>query len=174
LKEVQEAIKRAAEAAFQSVRLAHPEDRFCGYALYSDADGSTVCPSVNTVAHFERIVQSGPADSEYYRWSPAEWRYEFEGAEHFSTVFASLAELAKNTDDTFRPKLKNMVYEACVGALEQMKAEGFFNDLDQSGVLVFAVSDTFLEREGHWMDRLNSVDSAMQFHRWHEITQRHS
>ncbi len=168
LKHVQEAIKRAAEKAFQSVRRSHPQERFCGYALYSDADAMTVCPSVNTEAHFARMVRSNPSNAEYYRWSPAEWSYEFEGAEHFSSVIATLADLAENTDDTSRKNFKNMVYENCVVVLEQMRAEGFFSDIEEPGVLVFTVSDSFSTCESHWIDRLNSENSATQFRRWYE------
>ena len=47
------------------MRSRYPNEEFCGYALYSDADAITVCPSVNDRAHLEKVTAIDPDDAEY-------------------------------------------------------------------------------------------------------------
>src|SRR5215510_10648506 len=112
LQELHSKIKAASKQAFGLVRSRYPNENFCGYALYSDSDAITVCPSVNTRHQLERMIDQDPGDAEYYRWSPAEWNHEFEGAEYFDEVSKALAEevkVIKSIEE--RSRLKTDVYE---------------------------------------------------------------
>jgi len=164
---LEEKIRRAAESAFKQVRSRHPDEEFCGYALYSDADAITVCPSVNSRAHLEQMIANDPGDAEYYRWSPAEWNHEFEGAEHFQEISNYLrAEVKAIKSPEEHNGFKQQVYETCVNVLEDLKQAGFFSDLNESGVLVFAISDGDNESEVDWISRLNAPELAEQFRNW--------
>jgi len=149
------------------VRRRNPNEEFCGYALYSDPDAITVCPAVNTRAHLEKMIANDPDDAVYYRWSPGEWNHEFEGAEYFKGIPSSLANEVNGIESPEEYKrFKQQVYECCVNTLEEMKREGFFSDLGESGVLVFAISDATNESEADWIDRLNSKELAQNFRDW--------
>lgn len=126
LQELHSQIKAASKQAFSLVRSRYPNEEFCGYALYSDSDAITVCPSTNTRSHLESMIDSDPGDAEYYRWSPAEWSYEFEGAEYFDQVSKALYEQVKGIKSPEEhSRLKNAVYECCVAVLEELKVEEF-------------------------------------------------
>ena len=165
--ELRSRIKEAAESAFAQVRSRNPNEEFCGYALYSDPDASTVCPAVNTRTHLEKMIAKDPDDAVYYRWSPGEWNHEFEGAEYFKEISDLLGDEVRRIESPEEHKrFKQQVYEYCVRALEDMKRETFFSDLDESGVLVFTVSDATNESERDWIDRLNSKELAQNFRDW--------
>jgi hypothetical protein len=167
IQELRSKIKDAATSAFSLVRSRHPNQQFCGYALYSDPDAVTVCPSVNTSAHLEKMIATDPDDAEYYRWSPAEWSHEFEGAEYFTEISKALANQVKGIVSSEEHKIfKLKLYECCVSVLESMKNEGFFIDIKDSGVLVFTVSDEINGLECDWIDRLNRIELAEKFRMW--------
>jgi len=108
-------IENATKQAFDWVRLRHPDQTFCGYALYSDLDAITVCPAVNSLQNLEKQVASDPADAAYYKWSPGEWDHESEGTEHFQNICRILQEEVHATQSTeAHEELKDKVYETCV------------------------------------------------------------
>lgn len=165
--ELHSQIRIASQQAFSLVRSRNPNEKFCGYALYSDADAITVCPSANTLSNLESMIADDPGDAEYYRWSPAEWNHQFEGAEYFDQVSKALYEEVKGIKSIEEhSRLKNSVYECCVAVLEDLKTEGFFNDLDESGILVFSISDSSNESEISWIERLNRPEMAARFRTW--------
>ncbi|MBU4609447.1 DUF4303 domain-containing protein [Achromobacter sp. GG226] len=157
-------IKQATRACFSALRTAHPEDTFCAFALYSDESAMTVCPSANTVSHLQQRHEEDPDDSLYYTWSPAEWQYEFWGHEHFDGVQAEIDAFhdAPHSDDEFA-RFQAQLFEACVAALAQLRAEGFFDD----HLVVFSVSDwEDANKEIAWAARLNSPAKAEEFRQW--------
>ena len=167
LQELHSQIRIASKQAFSLVRSLYPNEKFCGYALYSDADAITVCLSANTRSHLESMIAKDPGDAEYYRWSPAEWNHEFEGAEYFDQVSKALYEEVKGVKSIEEhSRLKNDVYECCVAVLEELKIDGFFNDLDETGVLVFSISDSSNDLESSWIERLNRPEMAARFRMW--------
>lgn len=166
--QLKENIKVAAVAAFSFVRAHYPDEKLCGYALYSDADAITVCPSVNTVGNLQKHLAEGfPEDAEYFRWSPAEWMYEYVGAENFAEISEMLSDLQRGiTDPDEFSRFKQTVYESAVVALEELRAENFFNDLGAEGVVVFAISDGDSPGRVEWISRLNSADLAARYEGW--------
>lgn len=151
-------IRAAAEETFADLRARYPGD-VCGYALYSDSDGITVCCAANTREHLAAALAEYPDAAEMCRWSPAEWGYEGIGG----SVFARLSKrlythwYAGIDDPGFdADAFRNQVYEACVATLESLAHEGFFGGTDREDVVVFAVSDDeHPERDRRWIHRLN-------------------
>jgi hypothetical protein len=164
---LQKRIEDAARNAFQEVARNHPAERLCAYALYSDSSAMTVCPSVNSLSHLVKVQATDPSDPYYYKWSPAEWAFEFEGAaENFNDISAALriesSRLADNAFASFRDGL----FECCVSALERLVSEGYFHR-DSDTVIRFAVSDfSDPPTELGWIQRLNSRALAEEFERW--------
>lgn len=160
-------IKAAAKEAFLDIRRQHVEEIICGYALYSDSEGLTISSSVNSYKHLLKLVTEDPSDEVYYRWSPGEWAFEFDGADHFLEVAAIVAAEMKNCIS--RPecdRMRDHVFESCVEAIEAMKSEGFFADADPATVYVFTVSDSKNSKECAWITRLNKASEADQFKKW--------
>lgn len=62
---LQREIEAASKLAFEELLSLSPAEDFCAFALYSDSDALTVCPSVNTIDHL-REVQSGDLGDEAY------------------------------------------------------------------------------------------------------------
>nr|WP_026264107.1 DUF4303 domain-containing protein [Paenibacillus terrigena] len=164
---LQAKIKAAAMDAFERVRNQYPGQSFCGYALYSDADAITVCPAVNSTDNLNNMIAGDPEDAIYYRWSPGEWDHEFEGAEYFAEISSLLFNEVKGMKSVARVRqFKEKVYECCVAALDSLNEEGFFFDLNESGVLVFTVSDATNALECDWIARLNRNELALEFQNW--------
>ncbi|WP_439893718.1 DUF4303 domain-containing protein (plasmid) [Ralstonia sp. 25C] len=160
-------IELAASQAFSLVREKYPGRGFCGYALYSDLDAVTVAPSVNSVGHLQKMISDDPDDAVYYRWSPDEWDHEFEGADFFKDISASLRNEVKKMDsEDKREAFRRSVYECCVAALESLKSKGFFSDMNDADVLVFTISDAENALESDWIARLNRPDLAKEFRDW--------
>lgn len=160
-------IEQAASEAFLAVRRKFPSQIFCGYALYSDPDAVTVAPAVNSVDHLKKMVGDDPGDAVYYRWSPGEWDHEFEGAEYFKDISILLNNEARKIDsEAKREVFRERVYECCVAVLESMKSKGFFSDMDETGVLVFTISDGESDLESDWIARLNRRELSEEFRNW--------
>ena len=157
-------IKDAALKAFSNLRSSHPEEDFCAFGLYSDEGAMTVCPSANTTSFLEKKIKEDPEDTQYYKWSTAEWKYEFSGHEWFTDVSAEISKFhsTKHNNKDFIKFQKNL-FESCVAALEQLKSENFFGNC----ILVFSVTDyTNNKKEISWISRLNNPREASNFKKW--------
>ncbi len=160
-------IENATRQAFDGVRLRHPDQTFCGYALYSDLDAVTVCPAVNSLQNLEKRIASDPADAAFYKWNPGEWDHDFEGAEHFQHICRILQEEVHATQSTeAHEELKDKVYETCVLALNNLKHSGYFHSNNDTVILVFTVTNGEAQRETRWVSQLNSDEVSDEFIRW--------
>lgn len=152
-----------------------PPGDYCGYSLYSDPGAMTVCCSVNTVAHLDRVLAEAGAEADgdgdgdgdlEYRWCPAQWAMEGIGHEHFEKICRRLYAAGMAAEGGAFVEFRDLVYETCVTALETLIAEGAFGT-DTAHVVVFAVSDTEdAELETAWIRRLNPAGPADRFARW--------
>ena len=133
----------AARKAFTEMLEKHAEENIYAFALYSDEGAMTVCPSTNTMRHFSE--KANRSEAAYYKFSPAEWKYEMQGADsEFNEICdLLLQELEKISDDSgaflqFRSRL----FACCIKVLEALKNEKFFNQTAGNNIfLVFSVSD---------------------------------
>ncbi|MBE4950907.1 DUF4303 domain-containing protein [Chryseobacterium culicis] len=141
-------IENAAKKAFLEVYEKHGAEEIYSFALYSDEGAMTVCPAANTMKAMENADED---DALYYKYEPAEWTYEMEGAdEDFNKICAQLrTELYKHDDDDqwfegFQAKL----YSTCIEVLEKLKNENFFTNITGKEIfLIFTVSDDEFEKK---------------------------
>ncbi|MHA6825513.1 DUF4303 domain-containing protein [Ralstonia pseudosolanacearum] len=166
LRDLERKIEVAAAEAFEQIREKYPGRNFCGYALYSDSDGVAVCSAVNSCDHLKRVIAEDPCDEVYYRWSPGEWDHEYEGSEFFAEICEMLRRAATGLGPVDMDRFKGNVYACCVAALESLKGKGFFSDMDESGVVVFSISDGESDMEREWAARLNDKELAEEFSKW--------
>lgn len=112
-------IQEAAVKSLQQVLQHHRTAEICAFALYSDSDASTVLPSADERESRDRRLAEHNGDP-VYKFSPAEWSLEAEGADFFEEVCDLLqAELDENEDDDlWHEWFAEGVYGACVDALE--------------------------------------------------------
>ena len=145
-------IEAATRAACAEMVHLHQDEGIYAFALYSDAGAMTVCPSTNTRAHLD---SQDKADA-YYKFTPAEWKYEMQGADAAFNAISTLAreivfalkdraseggvddEMHREAFTTFRAAL----FEACIAVLEKLKREGYFRQtLGEEVFLAFDISD---------------------------------
>lgn len=119
-----QAILAAARAAFAEISERHPTDPVRAFALYTDSGAMTVCPSMAPASYFARIPQDEPDDVDYYRFSPAEWPLECEGAASaFDAICSQLRGQLEQLPDGGFGAFKARLIETCVQSLEVLRRE---------------------------------------------------
>ena len=151
----------AARLAFDAVRRAHPDQHIDSFALVSDDSALTIGCMANS-----REALAASDYGEEMLWNPAEWAFD-EGGAYFDSAYRLLLqahrELPFDVDfDIFR----SGVFDACIGALAQLDAEGVFGSGAQREefVLLFEVSDS--EPLEGVMARLNPPAVVARFEAW--------
>ncbi|WP_126653711.1 DUF4303 domain-containing protein [Chryseobacterium aureum] len=162
-------IENAAKKAFLEVYEKHGAEEIYSFALYSDEGAMTVCPAANTMKAMENADED---DVLYYKYEPAEWTYEMEGAdEDFNEICTQLrTELYKHDDDDqwfegFQAKL----YSTCIEVLEKLKNENFFTNITGKEIfLIFTVSDYDFETKDlqDLIIRLNDNEYKNEYMNW--------
>jgi hypothetical protein len=126
-------IEEATKKTFIEMFKKYGIEEIYAFALYSDEGAMTVCPSINTVAHLKKITYID--DIDYYRFEPAEWKYETIGANaEFTTICNQLydqlktEEINNDNDEWFEEFQKNL-FDTCIAVLEKLKNENFFKNI---------------------------------------------
>lgn len=158
---LQTLLAAAARLAVDAVRRAHPEQHIDAFALVSDDSAMTIGPVANS-----REALAASEYGEEMLWNPAEWAFD-EGGAYFDSAYRLLLlahrELPFDVDfATFRAG----VFDACIGALAQLDAEGVFGTGARRDdcVLLFEVSDS--EPVENAMARLNPPAVVARFEAW--------
>lgn len=168
--QLQADLESASRLALLQIAKAHPEETLCSFALYSDCGAMTACIASNTRSHQQRHQAENPDDQAYYKFSPAEWRFEGQGADQeIGQICTRLRERALDMDDdpgfgAFRDQL----YQTCVQALENLRNQGVFSGFGEDFLLVFAVSDDDPDPavELATLSRLNSPATVEEYKAW--------
>lgn len=136
-------LRLATQAAFQELITQHGAEGIYAFALYSDEGALTVCPAANTLAH----LATRPTDdeAEYYKFEPAEWKYEMVGADEQFEALSRLLRTAVCThddDQAWFDAFRQQLYGTCVRVLAELHQERFFQQAaGQEVFLTFRVSD---------------------------------
>lgn len=144
VKKLEQKIETATREAFQEMVEKHQQERIYAFALYSDEGAMTVCPSTNTMDYLETKPNN---DFTYYKFQPAEWKYEGDGADKkFAKICNKLyKEVEKDKyddDESLFEDFQNELYQTCIGVLKKLKQENFFkNILGYDIFLMFSVTD---------------------------------
>lgn len=163
-------LEAAAKLALVEMTAAHPEETLCGFALYSDSGAMTACIASNTLSHLQRHQAENPDDQAYYKFSPAEWHFEGQGADRETQqICTRIREHVLDIEDSpgfdaFREQL----YQTCVQALENLRNQGVFAKFGADFLLVFSVSDDDPDPavELANLSRLNSAATVEEFQAW--------
>ncbi|MDN2696649.1 DUF4303 domain-containing protein [Janthinobacterium sp. SUN073] len=158
---LQTLVAHAARRAFDGVRRAHPDQHIDAFALVSDDSAMTIGCMVNS-----REALAASEYGEEMLWNPAEWAFD-EGGAYFDSAYRLLLqahrELPFDVDfDAFR----RGAFDACIGALAQLDAEGVFGTGARRDdcVLLFEVSDS--EPLEGAMARLNPPAVVARYEAW--------
>ncbi|OON68880.1 DUF4303 domain-containing protein [Hymenobacter sp. CRA2] len=136
-------ITQATQAAFLEMLSQHRAEGIYAFALYSDEGAMTVCPATNTLVH---LAQQPADEAAYYKFEPAEWKYEMMGAdEQFNAICyqlrAALDELPEDDDAAFEA-FREQLYATCVQVLDDLHRARFFQQAAGREVfLMFSVSE---------------------------------
>ncbi len=144
---LKEKIEIAAKTAFQEIYSKHKDEEICSFALYSDEGAMTVCPSANTLEHLSGYSEEEKEHIDYYKFEPAEWKYEMVGADE---LFADISTMVR--EEVFKMeeeenvelflKFQKKLYETCINVLGKLKEEGFFKSIVGKEIfLIFTVTE---------------------------------
>jgi hypothetical protein len=137
-------IYKAARNAFDDLRKAHPEEEFYAYALYTDGDAMTVCPSANSLRAFAKAASqqsdTSASDLAYYKWATSEWAYEGWKSSYFKEISTQLRASEENRANL--ATFKRSVAASMMGALKMLDADGFFGVGAEREKLVLFISVT--------------------------------
>ena len=164
-------IEEATKKAFIEMFEKNGADEIYAFALYSDEDAMTVCPSTNTLKYFSNLDEDEDGMA-YYKFSPPEWKYEMQGAnKEFSEICSELREeLKNNEDEEWFYRFQKQVFNTCIEVLEKLKNENFFKNIVGKDIfLTFTVSDyDFEEKEGfkEILTRLNDNEYKTEYLNW--------
>lgn len=162
-------IEEATKKAFIEMFEKYGADEIYGFALYSDEGAMTVCPATNTLKHLTTVDQN---DLSYYKFEPAEWKYEMQGAEiEFNKICEELRnELDQNDDnDDWFTDFQKQLFDNCINVLEKLKNEKFFNTITGKNIfLTFTVSDYEFEENvlKNIITRLNDNEYKTEYLEW--------
>jgi len=145
--ELQKKIEFATKQAFLEMYEKYGKEGIYAFALYSDEGAMTVCPSTNTLDFLK--TKEKDDDFVYYKFEPAEWKYEMEGADELFNEISKrcwdeVSRIEEN-DDTYDEefeKFQKQLYETCIEVLEKLKSENFFKQVIGEDIfLLFTVSE---------------------------------
>lgn len=162
-------MEAAARKAFTEICNAHAAEEIYAFALYSDEGAMTVCPAANTLKH---LVQQDQADLPYYKFEPAEWKYEMEGADsEFDDISDALRTevLKDHADEEWFPSFREQLFTSCITVLEKLKEENFFHSVAGRDIfLTFSVSGyDFPQNDlAEIISRLNTPAYSAEYLQW--------
>jgi len=152
---------------FESFQEKKGTESICGFALYSDESASSISISLNTRDHLDELMLANPDDKQYYKWSPAEWKYEGLESNRMNELSRKLFDVATEIEESEFVKFRDQVFDCCVRVLMQMKGEKVFSSTDEEFVLMFSVSDySDIASEIKWVNTLNDEDLSKEFEEW--------
>lgn len=161
---------RAATIASADALTAFAEgQRVYAICLQTADDGMSIGFCANTEEGYvekhtseAEIEDMTPEYSAYLRWTPAEWRYEMFGEDHFAEVNRDLTAASLNASKDFSRYFDHLI-EAMIDALAHLRAE---RAQTLEGVTLFVTISDSEEAEAverRSADRLNSPTLAEQF-----------
>ncbi len=147
----------------------HGKEEIYAFALYSDEGALTVCPSTNTLESLK--TKEGKSDYIYYKYEPAEWKYEMEGANKlFNEISRHCREEVDNIkDDEEFLNFQTQLYQTCIEVLEKLKTENYFRQLtDKDIFLIFTVTEYEFAREEteNIIKKLNNNNYKDEYINW--------
>lgn len=135
-------LPNAIQATLETLLKNHPRERFFGFGLYTDDEGSILASAANTREHLEKNCKELLEAPHYYTYATTEWTYEgtddapelLEMHEMLQTHRAMLFTKAKQR--AFRGKIVDL----CAQALINAKNDGLFSTtLDAGYVLMVSL-----------------------------------
>jgi hypothetical protein len=138
-----------------------------GFALYSDESAMTISASCNTYENLKRLQNKYPGSDVYFKWTPGEWKYELVREKEFQHLCTLLrSEQLSDETEKISAHVTN-IYSTAVNVLEELRAEGLFENMNDDFVLMFGVSDFSDHKlEISFVRRLNSKVLAEEFEQW--------
>ena len=151
----------ATRQAVAFVRAAHPDQHFNAWALLSDDSAMTI----SLLANSREELATAEDENEMF-WNPGEWQFD-EGGEYFDSAYRLL--LQAHRDLPFEVDFdvsRASAFEACIGALEQLAAEGLFGTgaEREETLVLFEVSDS--EELDGVLERLNTPKMVKRLNDW--------
>ncbi|MGB0868997.1 MAG: DUF4303 domain-containing protein [Flavobacteriales bacterium] len=170
-KVLEDKIEKATKKAFTELYDQHKDEGIYSFSLYSDDGALTVCPAANTFQFLENLKKEEKNDLDYYKFEPAEWKYESKGAEEefdeiCDILYDELDKEIYSEENTFI-SFKNQLFDCCINKLKKLKENNFFKNITGNDIfLIFSVSDSDCEHIKRSVNALNDNHYKTEYFEW--------
>lgn len=151
-------LQEGARSAFEAVRGAHPEVDLDRWALVSDESAMSIYHVAGSV---QSVAEAGFDDAKFI---PAEWPHGGGDAlldTPSRVILGSYRRASESDEDGAFAAHRTKVFEACIAALDGLRAEGAFGKDD---FVCFGVSDSDAGDDS--LPRLNSGATLAEWQAW--------
>lgn len=129
-----EALELAFRKAVVQARRVCMGERFYAFILYTSPLIEYAAPCFNTEEALAQIIKENES-IDYWRWSPEEWKYNWQGQEFFESVNEILILLAQSQG--YEAPERQRRRDTFIQVLKRLDSEGVFADAqDRDSVLV--------------------------------------
>jgi hypothetical protein len=154
-------IREGTRQAFQAVRAAHPGVTLNAFALVSDESAMTIGPMASSR---EALKAGGGGDD--LRFNPDEWPYT-QGGEYLDIAYRLILPRQQDVPQELPfEEFRERVFEAAVGALEDLDQEGLFGtgEAREEFFLLLHVTDADPLEDA--IRRLNPAATWRRYQKW--------
>ncbi|MBO6211641.1 DUF4303 domain-containing protein [Algoriella sp.] len=168
--ELKNKIAQSTKQAFLEIYTQNPTQEIYSFALCNNDSTIAIHPSANSVEFLSQIADED--DFNYYKYEPAEWKFEYKGAE---ILFKEINDLCKKAvdlhddDEDWFYQFQNQINEKCIEVLEDLKNEDFFRKTtNQDLFLTFSVTDDDFnpKKQEEIITRLNNDFYKEDYFKW--------
>lgn len=134
LVQLAEALELGFRKAVMQARHDRAGERFYAFILYTSPLLEYAAPCFNTEEALAQIAKTNES-VDYLRWSPEEWKYNWQGQEFFESVNEVLSLLVQSQGDKASERQRR--WDTFIHAIKRLDSEGVFADAqDRGSVLV--------------------------------------
>lgn len=159
--ELQSALIRATEAAFQTALDRTRSETLYAFALFTNGEGSYFTATCNTEESLRRSAAAKGLSGDELRWSPCDWEYHQIGDDHFRPV-ASILEREWSEDYSEFRLAAEQAFESALAALEAFSHSPVFAGLREGVMLNLLMGDQSDEQRSAWAKRLNPGSAQLR------------
>lgn len=113
------------------------------------------------------MQKEDPEEGLYYKWSPAEWKYDSIANKQLDQLSDQLSSTSVDLEGQAFKQYIAALFRSCLNVLLALRTEGVFDKFDKEMILIFGVSDyENVSNHVEWARQLNNQENAAEFEDW--------
>ena len=147
-------------------------EKLSGYGILSDEGIGSISIVYNTSSNLEEFIGDNQDEikSLHCKWNTSDWDGSFDTT-NLQTMNIMLFENMLLVDSDKFAKVKQLLIEAMLDTLVELKDEKLFNDRCENLILCFSLSDhSNLDNEIAWISKINSKYNSFEYIRYRNQT----